>query len=105
MAIRTDIQVDENGGIVIDPVTGDFVIIESDNQHIDLNMQSHKGMWKQHPTLGPGLSNYLNTSGQINAARIDAINSLKLDDYTNISFIVEADNNIFVNAKFKGNDN
>ncbi len=39
---------------------GDFVINESDAQHIENILLAHKGNWKQHPIVGVGLVNYKN---------------------------------------------
>lgn len=38
---------------------GDFVVEETTQQHIYLNLISQKGEWKQNPTLGIGIEDML----------------------------------------------
>ncbi len=46
-------QVDDD--IYFDSILGDFVFVESDNQHIMDILQSLPGYWKNAPTIGAGL--------------------------------------------------
>ena len=102
MAVRQDIEVTERGALVIKD--GDFVIVESDPQHIDLALKSSKGMWKQWPTFGANINEELNSTDSLNAARRKIINTLESDEYRDISVRLVG-GSVYVNAKFKGNDN
>lgn len=50
--MRQDIQVDESGELIIK--NGDFVIDESDRQHVEHITIAHPGEYKQHPMIGFG---------------------------------------------------
>lgn len=63
MAAAQDIKLDDDGDLFIDPVTGDFKIDFSDEQHIKDIIQSFAGEWKEFPSVGVGIAQYLNSSG------------------------------------------
>lgn len=63
---------------------GDFVVGESDNQHIELIINTATGAWKQTPTLGVGIIKYSGSSGQIGRLRTEINVNLKADGYANI---------------------
>lgn len=63
MALNYDLALVDND-LYIDPVTGDFVISESDDQHIIDNIAAFPGWWKQYPPDGVGIFQYENSSGQ-----------------------------------------
>lgn len=48
-----DIQLDNNGDL--DVRNGDFIIGESDEQHVESILNAAQGTWKQHPLLGANL--------------------------------------------------
>lgn len=54
-----DILTDENGDIKI--LNGDLDFGYSDEQHIEHILIAHKGNYKQHPLIGVGISDYLNS--------------------------------------------
>ena len=54
---RNDILVNEDGSLRT--LNGDFVVGESDVQHIRDILESRPGDWKQHPTLGCGIMDRL----------------------------------------------
>lgn len=56
MAVK-DFIVDSNGEMLI--ANGDFVVGESDQQHIEHILITYKGEWKQNPFVGIGLRSYL----------------------------------------------
>tara|TARA_R100001244_G_scaffold129327_1_gene100698 strand:- start:1349 stop:1657 length:309 start_codon:yes stop_codon:yes gene_type:complete len=60
---------------------GDFKIIESDQQHIEHILKAQKGHFYEHPTLGAGIDDLLNSS-ETNA-RINQIitENLEQDDF------------------------
>jgi hypothetical protein len=57
MAKRTDILLDENGNYRVE--NGDFVVGESDDQHVELLLVSTKGSFREYPTLGTGIVNWV----------------------------------------------
>lgn len=63
MAKATDIKLDNDGDLYIDPNTGDLKIDLSDKQHIKDIINSNVGWWKQFPLVGVGVQYYLNSSG------------------------------------------
>lgn len=64
MAKRQDLRQDENGDIYINPITGDFEIVESDNQHVSDIMQSVSGDYKEFPLIGVNFFQFSNSTGQ-----------------------------------------
>lgn len=64
MAKRQDLRQDENGDIYINPLTGDFEFIESDNQHVGDIMQAISGDYKEFPLLGVNFFMFENSTGQ-----------------------------------------
>lgn len=57
MEIRKDIALDSNGDLEIS--NGDFVIQQSDQQHVQDIFKAHKGEYKEWPLVGFGASGYL----------------------------------------------
>lgn len=70
-----------NNDIYMDPVTGDFVMVPSDSQHILDLLQSYPGWWKNAPSVGIGLSAKL--KGKFNAATVEGFikQGLEADGY------------------------
>lgn len=64
MAKRQDIRQDDNGDIYINTSTGDFSIVESDNQHVSDILQAVSGDYKQYPLLGVNFFRFQNSTGQ-----------------------------------------
>lgn len=64
MANRKDLRQDDNGDIYINPVTGDFDIVDSDNQHISDILQSISGDYKEFPLIGVNFFMFANSSNQ-----------------------------------------
>jgi len=62
MATVKDIILDDDLDLKI--VNGDFVINESDQQSIELILNSFPGAWKEFPTCGIGIKQYQASSGQ-----------------------------------------
>lgn len=63
MALNYDIALQQNDAY-IDPGTGDFLIVASDEQHIIDTINAFPGWWKENPSDGVGLFQYENSSGQ-----------------------------------------
>ena len=45
----------ENNDFFIDPVKGDFLITDSDTQHVQDIINSFANWWKEFPTIGVGI--------------------------------------------------
>ncbi len=58
MAVQ-DILLDENGELLFR--NGDFIVGPSDKQSIQSILNAFPGWWKQFPTLGVGMTQYLNS--------------------------------------------
>ena len=65
--------------------SGDFELGYSDQQHVILLIESNKGTWKQFPTIGVGIEQYLGSSGTGLRIRNEINTSLKNDGYSNIT--------------------
>lgn len=78
MASNLDIALFQNDLQIRD---GDFIIAESDEQHVADTINAFPGWWKEFPADGVGIFAYLNSSGQEQAlARSIKIN-LTSDGY------------------------
>lgn len=64
MGKRKDLKQTETGDIYINPVTGDFEIVESDSQHVSDIMQSVSGDYKEYPLMGVNFYQVQNSTGQ-----------------------------------------
>lgn len=61
---------------------GDLVVDESDGQHAELIIHTHKGEWKQWPETGVGALDYIQGPGTEKEKLIQAIkNQLRADGY------------------------
>lgn len=90
--MRNDIQLTENFDLLIE--AGDFVVDQSDNQHIKLLIELHKGNIKQYPLTGVGVERLLN--GSIDGAiRAEIQRQLEADGYRAKS-IEYSDNQLIV---------
>ena len=80
MAVRYDIQLTDSQDILFKD--GDFVINQSDEQHIQDSINAFPGWWKQYPLDGVGIAAYDKgpTSRQVIAQKIQ--NELKADGYS-----------------------
>lgn len=83
MAMVTDILLDSTLDFQV--VNGDFLIGESDEQHIQLLLSSSPGNWKQFPFLGTDLIEDIASpmSAQDIVAKITL--AMKVDAFQNIS--------------------
>lgn len=62
MAVNYDLRLSDNDLVI---KNGDFVIGESDSQHIEDSINAYAGWWKEHPQDGVGIFSYLNSSGRV----------------------------------------
>ena len=79
--MRQDILRDENNDLLIE--NGDFVIGESDQQHVLDILDSQKGEWKEFPLIGFGAINYIKTNVSEDEFKRDLKIQLSYDDYEN----------------------
>lgn len=83
--IAKDFLSDPDGDLLIKD--GDFVIGESEEQHINDILVSHPGGWRQTPFLGVGISKFFNSplnSGVLTSARKRIKLMLEMDNYKDI---------------------
>lgn len=86
-----DILLDETGDLKIQ--NGDFVVGNSDIQDAILIVNAFTGDWKNSPTTGVGLGNYLGSSGQKSIIRQSIIQQLQREGFINIEVTVTDNNN------------
>ena len=86
---------------------GDFVISESDNQHIADTLNAFPGWWKENPADGIGLFSYYNSSGQEQALKRAIQIQLTADGYkvSNPQISVDANGGLIVNPNAVPNAN
>lgn len=80
MAKARDLKL-QNNDIFIDPNTGDFVIHDSDPQHVEDIVFSYAGHWKEFPTVGVGIKKYLGSPGSVQIAKRAVLVHLEADGY------------------------
>lgn len=74
--VAKDAKLDTDGDLLFSD--GDFVVEESDQQHIDDILVSGKGNWREWPTIGVEISRYLNSTGQI-TNRVGLLRKMRLN--------------------------
>lgn len=86
MAYNSDLNINNNDIYI--GSNGDFIIAESDEQHILDNLAAFPGWWKENPLDGVGISAYQNGTGieQLLARKIDI--ELGSDSYQTTGSIV-----------------
>lgn len=67
---------------------GDFVIEQSDPQHIELIIDSWFGGWKQFPLCGVGIDNFIKSAGQSLALKRAISVQLEADGYSGVDVTV-----------------
>lgn len=85
----------ENNDLFIDSNTGDFALAFSDTQHVQDIINSWAGWWKEFPTLGVGVKQYLGRSGGIQLTKRAIQIHLKSDGYRADKIAVQ-DSSVFV---------
>ena len=79
----------KNDDLFIDPATGDFLIGESDPQHVQDIINSWAGWWKEFPTLGVGIKRYLGKPGGVQVVKRAIKIHLKSDGYRVDNIVVQ----------------
>lgn len=82
-----------NDDLYLNPVTGDFEMVPSDNQHILDICRSFPGWWKNSPQTGAGLPLLL--KGKLNVAKVEnqIKSQLEADGYQVGRPLVKSDSN------------
>lgn len=91
-----DFNIDQNNDLIF--LNGDIDIDYSDNQHIQDIVYSFQGYWKQNPTCGVGIQQYLNSAGMQQKIKNDIKLQLENDNYTVDSISIETDGAIKIDA-------
>jgi len=86
MAANQDIALMHNDLLIRN---GDFVIGESDEQHIMDTINAFPGWWKENPPDGVGVFTYLNSAGQQQQLQKAIKLNLVSDGYTVTNPIIE----------------
>lgn len=94
-----DFGVESTGDLKIE--NGDFVIESSDAQHIEDIINSFPGFWKQFPSCGVGLQQYLNSTGTQQQLKNAISSQLKQDGYIVKSVAVNENFEISVDSERK----
>jgi phage baseplate assembly protein W len=94
----------ENNDLLI--INGDFVLADSEEQHIRDIIQANKGEFRENPLMGAGIQNYINAPGNNLEAFKGAVRkSLMLDNYSINSLSIEAkDGGVVINCNAFRND-
>lgn len=85
--MRKDILVEDNNDLLIE--NGDFVVGDSDIQHIDHIITAQPGEYKETPQLGFGVINYLKSNATKTKFKRDLRVQLNFDGYENPNIDLE----------------
>ena len=77
-------------------IEGDFVITECEQQNIEAILQSNFNSFKEFPTLGAGLLNYLNGSFDVNDLIRNIQIQLQSDGLSSVELVVNKTNGLEV---------
>lgn len=88
-----DVILDDSNDLSITD-NGDFSILDSDQQHVILIINTYFGQWKQSPFLGVGIIRYLNSSGQQNVLKRNITVQMIADGYK-VNDIILKDNQLY----------
>lgn len=88
-----DIILDDDNDIIINSL-GDFSVLDSDQQHVILIINTFLGQWKESPYTGVGIVRYLNSSGQQQTLRRNMTVQMIADGYT-VREIILKDNELY----------
>nr|BAR22570.1 hypothetical protein [uncultured Mediterranean phage uvMED] len=96
--MTTDIYF-ENGDIAIDATGGDFLIKDSEAQHIEDLLSAWAGWYKQAPTVGAGVRRYLGSSKNKQFLKRDIQITLKADGYKVQNVTIDKNWKIYVTSE------
>ena len=86
MAVK-DITIDQDGDLLIE--NGDFVVSESDMQHLMLIINLSQGSLKQFPLQGVGIIRYSGSSNQGRKLERDIKVKTEADGYSNVTVLLK----------------
>lgn len=93
--MRKDILIDDTNDLVVEK--GDFVIGDSDNQHVSLIVEAVKGEIRSSPELGFGIKRYLKKTGR---SREEFLRNLKVelekDGYDDLEVTIDQEGKISI---------
>lgn len=92
-----DIEIDENFDLQIS--NGDFVISESDQQHVLLLIKTYVGAWKQYPLVGVGIDFYSASSGKQQILKRNIIVQMESDGYKVNEIDIRQPDKYYIDAK------
>lgn len=102
---RQDLNTDDNEkDLVIDALTGDFIVRESDKAHIDYIVNTSVGQWKQSPLLGVGIFNFLNAAGGLQTAKRVIQTQLTSDGYRVDKITTNEEGELDITAELEANE-
>lgn len=87
-----DILLDDDGDIDVS-ADGDFKVGPSDEQHVMLLINTYPGNWKEFPTCGVGIRDYILSAGKTNILKRSINVQLTGDGYRNITTILKGNPN------------
>lgn len=93
---RFDVKLKDNEPVAYN---GDFVLAESDTQHIEDTIRAFPGTWKQFPTEGVGLGAYQNSPMEVQALQKNIRLQLTADGYNvgNPIITISPSGEVFIN--------
>jgi hypothetical protein len=93
---RFDVKLNNNEPVAYN---GDFVLAESDTQHIEDTIRAFPGNWKQFPTEGVGIGAYQNSPMENQALAKNIRLQLTADGYNVGNPIIQSDSsgNVIIN--------
>ena len=102
MALNYDIALSNNDLLIQD---GDFVIAQSDEQHIADTINAFPGWWKENPADGVGLLQYVRSSGKQQEIARSVKLQLQSDGYqvSNTTVTIDTNGLMIINPGAKKN--
>lgn len=102
MALNYDIALSNNDLLIQD---GDFIIAQSDEQHIADTINAFAGWWKENPSDGVGLLQYVKSSGKEQEIARSVKLQLQSDGYqvSNPSVTIDPDGVMIIDPSAKKN--
>jgi hypothetical protein len=94
-----DITIDEDFEVKF--LNGDFMVEDSDKNHIQLIIRTYLGAWKEFPLVGCGIDYYIASSGQESILKRNINVQLTADNYRVLTITVgrSSDGNITIDPK------
>jgi hypothetical protein len=89
----------------LDEANGDFVAIESDTQHVKDIILSFPGWWKNSPSIGVGVTNYIGSPNKLQQLNREIRLNLLADNFDVEKLALVTENlkpKVYITAKRKG---